>query len=94
MNNPKDMLVSKPLSSEWIAYVISTRTEEGAINVISMAAAKLRSERDELVGALRATWNALEASPCDPDITVDQIAAHAEMNKHNVPELLAKHKPE
>jgi hypothetical protein len=52
MNNPKDMLVSEPLSSEWIAYVISTRTEEGAINVISMAAAKLRSERDELVGAL------------------------------------------
>lgn len=56
--------------------------------------ARLRQERDELVGALRATWNALEESPCDPDITADQIAAHAEMNKHNVPELLSKHRPE
>lgn len=55
---------------------------------------RLRQERDELVGALEATWSALEASPCDPDITADQIAAHAELKKHDVMALLSKHKPE
>jgi hypothetical protein len=31
--------------------------------------AKLRAEREELLGALESTWKALQASPCDPDIT-------------------------
>ena len=102
MNNPKDMMVSDEWIRDRFLYGPLLSTSEDGWNAGTKAVrtiyeaelTKLRSERDELVGALRATWNALEASPCDPDITVDQIAAHAEMNKHNVPELLAKHKPE
>jgi hypothetical protein len=95
MNNPKDMLVSEPLSSEWIAYVISTRTEEGAINVISMAAAKLRSERDELVGALRRmTDRASEIGQLAVDAMDGEdfhlLADAISMSR----EVLAKHKPE
>ena len=85
MNNPKDMLVSKPLSSEWIAYVISTRTEEGAINVISMAAAKLRSERDELVDML------YEAAGYADEVTDSEGADDFAKRARKV---LAKHKPE
>lgn len=94
--DPEPRQDSKEWSLWYLRQIEGPRglTREQVRDLYEAELTKLRSERDELVGALRATWNALEASPCDPDITADQIAAHAEMNKHNVPALLAKHRPE
>lgn len=81
--------VIEPLSSEWIAYVISTRTEEGAINVISMAADRLRQERDDLVRALGLVIRSCDAGYCGD--------AYMEISPKTIDiarKVLSKHKPQ
>lgn len=49
------------LSKDWLAYVIGTRTEEGAIEVISMALERKAAENARMRAALEAMLEAADA---------------------------------
>ncbi len=95
MNNPKDMLVSKPnpfigyepFGHEWRAHMMRMKKEVAVTMASNLGKenAKLRSERDELVGALdEIVYQADEGMPI-----IDVSPCIVKASK-----LLAKHKPE